>query len=588
MSIKEKLQEVPKKPGSYQMKDAYGNIIYVGKAKNLKNRLTSYFTGSHDYKTTRMIASIETFEYIVTQSELDALILEIDLIKKYQPRYNILLTDDKSYPYIEITSEKHPKLVVTRTINKKKRNLFGPYPNVSAARETLKLLNKLYPLRKCQKLPKEPCLYYHLGQCLAPCINKVEPQTYQTIKKAITDFLKGNTKTVIDELKTKMHTASEALEFERAKEYKDTIDAIQTTTKRQEVNLSDLKDRDIIAVEHDENHVSIEIFFIRNGKINARDQKIMPYYMEYESTALDYLIQFYQTYPIPKELFISEPSLIPYIESLFESKVMMPQRGPKKKLLEVARLNAKETLSHQAKRLERETEKIFGALDELGDILGIQTPYHIEAFDNSHTFGTHPVSSLVVFKNGKPSKKDYRKYKLDESSRQSGDTDQMKEVLYRRYRRLLLEDQKHPDLILVDGGIQQMNAAKSILAALELNIPLAGIVKSKDHKTHHLLDQDDMTIELKVGTKLFNLLSYIQEEAHRFAITFHKDLRNKGVFKSILDDIDGVGETLKSRLLKTFKTIENIKNASDEALKALNINEKTIKNIRNKLNNQEK
>jgi len=586
MTIKEKLQNVPQQPGSYQMKDSSGNIIYVGKAKNLKNRITSYFTGSHDYKTTKLISLIDTFEYIVTSSELDALILEIDLIKKYQPRYNILLTDDKSYPYIEITQEKHPKLVVTRTVNKKKRQLFGPYPNVSAARETLKLLNKLYPLRKCQKLPKEPCLYYYLGQCLAPCINKVEKSTYQAIKKDITDFLKGHTKDVIADLTKKMHKASEALEFERAQEYRDTINAIHTTTKRQEVNLNDLKDRDIIAIDHDEYHVAIEIFFVRNGKINARDQKLIPYYIDVESSVLDYIIQFYQTYPLPKEIFVSDPMYISYLEPLFEIKVMTPQRGPKKKLLDVARLNAKETLRHQAKILEREQEKTFGAIDELGETLGISTPYHIEAFDNSHTFGTYPVSSLVVFKNGKPSKKDYRKYKLDTSQKQSGDTDQMKEVFYRRYRRLLLEDQKHPDLILVDGGIQQMNAAKAILNSLDLDIPLVGMVKSENHKTHHLLDTDTNTIELKVGTKLFNLLSYIQEEAHRFAITFHKDLRHKGIFKSVLDDIEGVGDITKTKLLKTFKTIENIKQANDEALKALGINQKTIRNIKEALNNK--
>jgi len=583
--FKERLKQVPEKPGSYQMKNASGQIIYVGKAKNLKKRLTSYFRGTHDYKTTKMVQSVADFEYIVTHSELEALILELDLIKEYQPRYNILLVDDKSYPYIIITEEKHPKMIVSRQMSRKVRRRFGPYPNVRAARETLKLLNKLYPLRKCQRLPDEPCLYYYLGQCLAPCINKVEKETYTDIIKNITRFLKGDTKDIVNDLKDRMEKASENLEFERAQEYKETIEAIHTTTKtKQAVNINDLRDRDIIGVSYDEEFVAIATLFVRYGKIHAQDKKIMRYTVDPVQSVQEYLGQFYRTYPVPKEIFINDIDKFDMLDSLLETSVTMPKRGVKKKLLDMALINAKETLDNEKYKADKEHEKTFGVLDELAELLQIPTPYHIEAFDNSHTYGTYPVSSLVVFKNGKPDKKNYRKFKLSTDKLQAGDTDQMKEVLYRRYRRVLMEDRPLPDLILVDGGIQQMNAAREILSKLELEIPLAGLVKSKDHKTHHLLDGDDNTIDLTPATPLFTLLSTIQEEAHRFAITFHKDLRSKGVYESILDTIEGVGEKTKKKLLRTFGSVDAIKASSYDELKRLGIPHKTIENIRRALN----
>jgi len=583
--FKERLKQVPDKPGSYQMKNASGQIIYVGKAKNLKKRLTSYFRGTHDYKTTRMVQSVTDFEYIVTHSELEALILELDLIKEHQPRYNILLVDDKSYPYIIITDEKHPKMIVSRRVTKKVRRRFGPYPNVKAARETLKLLNKLYPLRKCQTLPDEPCLYYYLDQCLAPCIHKVEKDTYTDIIKNITRFLKGDTKAITNDLKSKMEAASRNLEFERAQEYKETIEAIHTTTStKQAVNISDLKDRDIIGVTYDKEFVAIAILFVRYGKIHAQDKKIMRYTVDPIQSVEEFLGQFYRTYPVPKEIFINTIEAFEMLPSLLNTTVIMPQRGIKKKLLDMALINAKETLNTEKYKADKEHVKTFGVLDELAELLQIPTPYHIEAFDNSHTYGTYPVSSLVVFKNGKPDKKDYRKFKLSTDSKQAGDTDQMKEVLYRRYRRVLMEKSSLPDLILVDGGIQQMNAAREILAKLELKIPLAGLVKSKDHKTHHLLDGDDNTINLTPATPLFTLLSSIQEEAHRFAITFHKDLRSKGVYKSILDSIEGVGDKTRKKLLNTFGSVNSIKEASYDELKAQGISHATIENIRRALN----
>lgn len=577
--IKDKLKSVPSRPGSYQMKDSHGNIIYVGKAKNLKNRLTTYFTGSHDYKTTKMIQNIHDFEYIVTNTELEALILEIDLIKKFNPRFNILLTDDKSYPYIEITKERHPKLVVTRPMNKTNKHLFGPYPNVKAARDTLRLLNKLYPLRKCHKLPSEPCLYYHLGQCLAPCIHKVDPSTYQDISHEIARFLKGDTGKIIKSLEEKMFEASNALEFERAQEFKTTIDAIKTTTETQVVNLNDIKDRDIIAVTHDADYVAIEIFFIRNGKINARDKTLIPYYVDKDQATLDYLMQFYQAYPIPSEILTNERDLLNPLEALFETHVITPQKGEKRKILDLAIVNANQSLTEQVDLIKRKTEKTFGALDDLAELLNIPTPYHIEAFDNSHLFGAYPVSSMVVFKNARPSKKDYRKYKLTQNHIQSGDTQQMEEVLYRRYQKVLAEDLNQPDLILVDGGIHQLNTAKKVIASLGLKIPIAGLVKNDKHKTSHLIDMNDSELSVSMHSKLFQLLSFIQDEAHRFAVTFHKDLRSKGVYATILDTIDGVGTVTKKKLLNHFKTIQNMKQASFEDFKALNINEPTIKNL---------
>ncbi len=581
--LKEKLAHVPQKPGSYQMRDAHGNIVYVGKAKNLKHRLTSYFTGSHDHKTTKLLTVVEDIDYIVTKSELEALILEIDLIKKHQPRYNVLLTDDKTYPYIEITDERHPKLVVTRTLAKTKKHLFGPYPNVHAARETLDVLNKLYPLRKCQTLPNEPCLYYHLGQCLAPCIHQVDQREYEGIIKEITAFLKGRTQPVVDTLKTKMHAAADALEFERAQEYKDTIDAIHTTTSKQAVNLDDLADRDVIAIAHDDNHVAVDMFFVRSGKIVARDKRLVPYYLDTTHAVLDYVTQFYEAYPVPSEILTNEPETLAPLEALHNTVVRHPKRGAKRRLLELSFDNANEQLTAETGRLRAQTEKTFGALDDLAELLDIPTPYHIEAFDNSHLFGTYPVSSMVVFKNGKPAKQDYRKYKLNQTDTQQGDTQQMEEVLYRRYRRVLLDDLTRPDLIVVDGGIHQMNTAKRVLAALDIDIPVVGLAKDKRHITSHLIDWRDNAFELDRHSPLFRLLAFIQEEAHRFAVSFHQTLRAKGVYATILDTIDGVGAKTKKKLLDRFKTVEAMKKAEFDAFIALGIPKKTVQNIQRAL-----
>ena len=581
MDFKEQLKVLPDLPGSYQFKNKDGIVIYVGKAKNLKKRVTSYFVGSHNAKTSRLVMNIDKIEYIVTNSELDALLLELNLIKKYNPRYNILLTDDKTYPYIEITNEKHPKLIVTRKIQKKSKNVFGPYPNVRAARDTVKLLNKIYPLRKCDKLPKTECLYYHMGQCLAPCIKEVTEVEYKEIRLSIKNFLKGDIKEVTKLLESRMLEASEKLEFERAHEYKKTIDSIKTTTNTQKINLNDMKDRDVIGFFYNEYLISIEIFFIRNGKISARHQSMFEYYSDPLKSIEDYIALFYQREVIPREVFIQEELNTETLLQFLNTKITQPQKGDKFKLLNLAILNAEQALSEKTELVKREMDRTIGSVEVLGELLDIPSPYVIEAFDNSNLFGTDAVSAMVTFVNGKPSKRDYRKYKikLDKTS----DYHMMKEVLYRRYFKVLMEDLRRPNLILVDGGKPQINAAKDILQSLDLDIPIAGLVKDKTHSTNMLMNQDLKEIKLKKTSNVFHLLTRIQDEAHRFAVTYHKQVRSKGIFHSILDEIEGIGTVTKDKLLKEYKSVNLIKLATKEELIKLGLNNKQADNLINKL-----
>ncbi len=581
--FKEKIKTIPELPGSYQFKNKDGVIIYVGKAKNLKKRISSYFTGSHDTKTSRLIMNIVDIEYIITHSELDALLLELNLIKKFNPRYNIMLTDDKTYPYIEITSEKHPKLIVTRNITKKSRVLFGPYPNVRAARETVKLLNKIYPLRKCIKLPKQECLYFHMGQCLAPCIKKVEPTEYDIIIKNIKKFLKGDTKEVINTLEQKMITASDLMEYEKASEYKKTIDNIKTTTNKQKINLNDLKDRDIIGYHYNDYLLSIEIFFIRNGKISARHQELFEYYSDPLKSIEDFVALFYQKNIVPKEVFVPHDLDSEILSKYLNTKIVKPLRGDKYKLLNLAIINAKEALLQKTVLVKREMDRTVNSVDKLGTILNIPTPYVIEAFDNSNLFGTDAVSGMVVFINGKPSKRDYRKYRIKTMDNKASDYHTMKEVLYRRYYKVLMENIRKPDLLLVDGGIQQVNAAIEILDSLELDIPIAGVVKDNNHSTNHILTRDLEKIEIDKKSDVFHLMTRIQDEAHRFAINYHKQIRGKGVFNSILDEIEGIGPKTKEKLLKKYKSVNLIKFAAIDDIILLGINRKTAMNLIEKL-----
>lgn len=580
---KDQIKSIPERPGSYQFKNKDGVIIYVGKAKNLKKRVGSYFTGSHDMKTSRLVMNIEDIEYIVTNSELDALLLELNLIKKYNPRYNILLTDDKTYPYIEITNEKHPRLIVTRKISKRSKNLFGPYPNVKAARETVKLLNKIYPLRMCDKLPKTECLYHHMGQCLAPCIYKIEQEQYDEIIKSIKQFLKGDSKEVENLLKQRMYDASELLEFERANEYKKLIEYVQTTTNSQKINLNDMKDRDVIGYFYNDYLLSIEVFFIRNGKISARHQEMFEYYDDPLKTVEMYIAQFYQREPIPKELFVPMDLNTETLTEYLNINIHQPQKGDKYKLLNLATINAEQALIEKTDIYNREQERTIKSVEKLGELLDISAPYRIEAFDNSNLFGENAVSSMVTFVNGKPSKKDYRKFKIKTMDGKASDYHTMKEVLYRRYYKVLMEDLIRPNLILVDGGLQQINAAKETLESLALDIPIAGLVKDSKHSTNVLMNDNLEKIEIDKTSNVFHLMTRIQDEAHRFAVSYHKQVRSKGVFNSILDEIEGIGEKTKDKLLKKYKSVNLIKLASMEELKELGINQKQATNLLNKL-----
>jgi len=580
---RDQIKNIPNLPGSYQYKNKDGIIIYVGKAKDLKKRVASYFTGSKDAKTSRLVMNIDEIEYIVTHSELDALLLELNLIKKYNPRYNILLTDDKTYPYIEITNEEHPKLIVTRKVNKKSKNIFGPYPNVKAARETVKLLNKIYPLRKCMKLPKEECLYYHMGQCLAPCINKVTKEEYEQIKNSINTFLKGDSKEVVTLLENKMFAASELMEFERANEYKLLIEDVKTTTNLQKINLNDLKDRDVIGYFYNEYLLNIEIFFIRNGKISARHQELFEYYDEPLKAVESYIAQFYEREVVPREIFVPNDLDTEVLSEFLNTKIVKPLIGDKYKLLDLAILNAKQGLIEKTEILKKDLDRTIVSVEQLGALLNIPTPYRIEAFDNSNLFGVDAVSSMVTFINGKPSKRDYRKFKIKTMEEKASDYHAMKEVLYRRYYKVLMEDLQKPDLIVVDGGLIQINAAKEILNSLDLKIPLAGLVKDKKHNTNSLMNEFHESIEIDKHSNVFHLLTRIQDEAHRFAVTYHKQVRSKGVFNSALDNIEGIGTTSKQKLLQKYKSVNLMKTATLTELKELGIKENAAKNLINKL-----
>ncbi|UNG00086.1 excinuclease ABC subunit UvrC [Bacillus altitudinis] len=563
--IKEKLSVLPDQPGCYLMKDRQNTIIYVGKAKVLKNRVRSYFTGSHDAKTQRLVSEIEDFEYIVTSSNIEALILELNLIKKYDPKYNVMLKDDKTYPFIKITNERHPKLIVTRNVKKDKGKYFGPYPNVQAARETKKLLDRLYPLRKCATLPDRVCLYYHLGQCLAPCVYDISEETNKQLVDEITRFLNGGHQQIKKELTEKMQEAAEQLEFERAKELRDQIAYIDSTMEKQKMTMSDLSDRDVFAYAYDKGWMCVQVFFIRQGKLIERDVSLFPMYQDPEEEFLTFMGQFYEknNHFLPKEILVPDSVEQEMIEQLLETNVHQPKKGKKKDLLLLAHQNAKIALKEKFSLIERDEERTIGAVKQLGDALNIYMPYRIEAFDNSNIQGADPVSAMVVFQDGKPYKKEYRKYKI-KTVEGPDDYASMREVIRRRYTRVLKDELPLPDLILIDGGKGQINAAIDVLEnELNLSVPVAGLVKDEKHRTSNLMMGDTLEIvALERNSQAFYLLQRIQDEVHRFAISFHRQLRGKNAFQSILDDVPGIGEKRKKQLLKHFGSVKKMKEAS--------------------------
>ena len=566
--IKEKLSLVPNLPGCYQMKNKDGIIIYVGKAKKLKNRLSSYFRGKHTGKTAKLVSEIFDFDYVVVGSEKESLILELNLIKKYDPKYNILLRDDKSYPYIELTNEKVPKLAVVRNINLKKNqtNLYGPYPNVTAARNTVNLLNRIYPLRKCKNFGKKPCLYYHIGECLGYCSSMVDENKIKEMRAEIIKFLKGDTSLITQKLKEEMLEESNKMNYEKAHELKELLDYINITVDHQKVEISDALDRDIFGYYFDKGYLSIQVFFLRNGKIVGKHSKIIPTIEEHTEELNRYIATFYESDVIkPREILVPDICDINLLQEFLEIRVLVPQKGTKLEIVKMANNNAKENLTREFNLIKRDEERTIKANDELKEILKLEKLDRIEIFDNSNLFGNFNVSGMVVFVQGMPYKNGYRKFKI--TFDKNDDYNTMKEVIYRRYFRVLKDNLDKPDLIIVDGGINQMNAAREIINSLNLDIMVVGLRKDNKHTTNALLAFDPI-VELPVDktSNLFYLLERMQDEVHEFTINYHKKLRSKGMISSILDNIEGIGSKRKHELLKKYSSINKMNEASVEEL----------------------
>ena len=564
--IKEKLELLPHLPGCYLMKNSKGTIIYVGKAKDLKKRVVTYFNREHTGKTKVLVENIVTFEYIVTKTEEEALILELNLIKKHNPKYNILLRDDKSYPYIELTNEKYPRLLVVRSHLKRKKNtrLFGPYPNAYAARKIVNMLNRMYPLRKCRILPDKECLYYHIKQCLGYCIHDISQDVIKQMNDEIVSFLKGNENSLQKTIEEEMYKASNNLNFERAAEMKSLLEDIATISKRQVIDLNDNIDRDVFGYASDGAYISIQVFHIRGGRIVERESTLYPL-LDLDEEALTYHIcSFYDGNNLkPREIFVPDIIDTKAVSKILEVKVINPKRGKKKHVLDMAMKNAKIGLEEKRELENRNEERSYNASRKLGEILSIDNLSRIEIFDNSHLFGTFSVSGMVVFIDGKPAKKEYRKYKI--TSDKVDDYNLMKEVIYRRYHRVLIEKLDAPDLIVVDGGKIQMEAASTTLNMLGMNIPICGLKKNDRHKTSALI-YNEVEIPIDSHSNVFHLLERMQDEVHNFTIRYHKDIRSKGALESVLDNISGIGAKRKKELLKRFGSIEKIKEASAEEL----------------------
>ncbi len=563
--IKEKLRLLTTSPGCYLMKNVDGKIIYVGKAKNLKRRVSSYFNREHTGKTKALVENIVDFEYIVTQTEVESLLLEINLIKKYSPKYNIMLKDNKSYPYIEITSEKHPRLIISRPRNIKghKGKLFGPYPNSNAARKTVELLNRIYPFRKCHNMPDKVCLYYHIGQCLGYCANDIDSSKEKEMIDEVTSFLKGNYDDVIKKVKYKMEEASNHLNFEKAMEYKEMLEYIDKVLEKQKISLNDNVNRDVINYYLKNDYISFQVLHLRDGRINKRDGEVFPVIDEISDILSYYVISFYEKNEIPKEILVSNDFDEELLSNALNTKVVVPVKGIKKKLVDMAYDNAKIVLDEKFELISRDEKRTFDSNNELGKLLGINDLKRIEIFDNAHLFGTFTVSGMVVFSNGKPDKKEYRKFKI--TLEHKDDYHLMQEVIYRRYYRVLHDHLQKPDLILVDGGIIQINAAKEILDSLYLDIPVYGLKKNDKH-TITALVSSQKEYGIDKTSDIFHLLTRMSDEVHRFTISYHKDIRSKGALSSILDNVVGIGDKRKKELLKKYKTISKLKELTIEEL----------------------
>lgn len=575
--IQDKLAILPALPGCYLMKNIDGDIIYVGKAKKLKNRVRQYFVGAHDFKTTRLVANIDDFEYIVTGSEKEALLLEINLIKKHTPPYNIMFMDDKTYPYIKLTKEKAPILRVVRNTKDRKAEYFGPFPDSGAAWETMKLLNQLYPLRKCRHLPKKACLYYHMGQCLAPCEQAIDEKVYADMANGIRKFLKGDVKEILTQLKADMQQASEELAFEKAQEKLNLIHAIEHVTAKQQIDFKDHKDRDVFGYYVDKGYISIQGFFVRGGKLLERELSIQPLYEQPQDAFISFILQYYAKNPLPQEILLPKEYEIEHLqEILSEAKILQPLRGDKLKLVEMVLANAKNAHQQKFELVERKESRREEAMQQLCQLLH-KDIHRIELFDNSHISGAFNVSGMVVFKDGEPSRQDYRTYRLGEYV---SDLDSMKEVVYRRYFRLLKEKGRFPDLLIVDGGYLQIEAAREIIEALDVPVTLCGLVKNDNHKTANLMNAEGEILPVERDSSLFFLLTQMQDEVHRFAISYHRKLRGKAMTKSILDEVEGIGEVRKKEIWKYFKSLKRLKEADVDEIAQI-VPRKVAQNIFN-------
>lgn len=567
-------------PGCYLMKNKDGDIIYVGKAKKLKQRVRQYFVGAHDFKTTRLVSNIDDFEYIVTSSEKEALLLEINLIKKHTPPYNIMFMDDKSYPYLKLTKENAPVLKVVRNTKDRKAHYFGPFPDSGAAWETAKLLNRIYPLRKCRRMPKKECLYYHMGQCLAPCIRDIDERVYADMVSGIQKFMRGDVREMLDTLHREMEQASEELLFEKAQEKLSLIHAIEHVTAKQQIDFKDRKDRDVFGYYVDKGYISIQGFFLRGGKLLERTLSIEPLYENEADAFVSFILQYYANNPLPQEILIPKEYDITHLEEILDTKILQPLRGDKLKLVDMVLANAKNAHEQKFELVERKESRRYEGMEQLCNLLQKEI-HRIELFDNSHISGTHNVSGMVVYRDGEPSKKDYRTFRLGEYI---SDLDSMKEVIYRRYFRLLKEGARFPDLLIVDGGYLQIEAAREIIEALDIPLTICGLVKDDNHRTSNLMDVNGNILPVKRDSSLFFLLTQMQDEVHRFAISYHRKLRGKAMTKSILDEVEGIGEVRKKEIWKHFKSLKRLKEATIEEIRQV-VPEKVAQNIYNILHN---
>ena len=585
--IENKLKLLPDLPGCYLMKDVNGHIIYVGKAKNLKNRVRSYFKSSHEGKTARLVSQIRDFETIITSTDKEAFLLEITLIQKHKPYYNIKLKQGTGYPYIKITNERDPQLKIVSQVKRDGGFYFGPYPNVYAATETLHLLEKVYPLRHCSGRQGRPCLYYHMGQCLGACFKDVPPEAYAKNIEKIKSFLNGNVGQIKRELRAKMEKAAANLEFERAAELRDQLKYVAMTVEKQKIISNDNTPRDVIGYYMDKGWLSLQIFSIRQARLMKREKRLFPCVDTPEAEMTSFILQLYQQRNRikPKELLVPASLDAVMLSDLLGIPVRTPVRGQKRSLLEMAQKNSRLVLEEKFRLLELDNRKTVGAMDELMDVLQLPHGHRIEAFDHSHIQGQDPVSAMVCFIDGQPNKKEYRKYKLRDVDH-ADEAASTREVIYRRYSRILKEHGELPDLILMDGAETQIAAAQDVLEnQLGLSIPVAGMVKNTHHKTADLMNGEYQKVQLDPKSEAFYLLQRIQDEVHRFAITFHRQLRSKNSLSSRLEQIKGVGPKTRIKLLKQFGSLRHIEEASLEEIEALGISAKVAKAVKLSLRN---